>query len=163
MGSGHILGHLLWQSGLPQRSGLLLIRCLCKCSPWAWSWLFHPHAALGQMHLCFPLLSFLPGHGSPCSSADRTHRKQGVCKSGQLLGKQVSTNAVTVSPLHCGLGVSPWAHASGGAVRASHRPLVSHIALKPSKGVCLPFVRPQDLCVQYMAPYTHTEGISPTM
>ena len=31
MGSGHILGHLLWQSGRPQRSGLLLICCLCKC------------------------------------------------------------------------------------------------------------------------------------
>ena len=33
MGSGHILGHLLWQSGLHQRSGLLLICCLCKCPP----------------------------------------------------------------------------------------------------------------------------------
>ena len=31
MGSGHILGHLLWQSGLYQRPGLLLILCLCKC------------------------------------------------------------------------------------------------------------------------------------
>ena len=30
MCSGHILGYLLWQSGLHQRSGLLLIRCLCK-------------------------------------------------------------------------------------------------------------------------------------
>ena len=33
MCSGHILGHLLWQSGLHQRPGLLLIRCLCKCPP----------------------------------------------------------------------------------------------------------------------------------
>ena len=33
MGSGHILGHLLWKSGLHQRPGLLLIRCLCKCPP----------------------------------------------------------------------------------------------------------------------------------
>ena len=41
--------------------------------------------------------------------------------------------------------------------------LLVHIALQPSKGVCLPFVRPQDLCVQYMVRNTHTEGISPTM
>ena len=32
MGSWHIPGHLLWQSVLPQRSGLL-IRCLCKSPP----------------------------------------------------------------------------------------------------------------------------------
>ena len=29
--------------------------------------------------------------------------------------------------------------------------LLVHIALQPSKGVSLPCVRPQDLCVQYMA------------
>ena len=33
MGSGHILGHLLWQTGLHQRSGFLLICCLYKCPP----------------------------------------------------------------------------------------------------------------------------------
>ena len=33
MGSGHILGHLLQQSGLHQRSGHLPMGCLCKCPP----------------------------------------------------------------------------------------------------------------------------------
>ena len=41
--------------------------------------------------------------------------------------------------------------------------LLVHIALQPSKGVCLPCVRPQDLCVQYMAPSTYTQAISPTV
>ena len=31
-----------------------------------------------------------------------------MCKSGQLLGKQASTNAVSICTLHCGLGASPW-------------------------------------------------------
>ena len=33
MGSGHILDYLLWQSGLHQKSGLLLICCLYRCPP----------------------------------------------------------------------------------------------------------------------------------
>ena len=41
--------------------------------------------------------------------------------------------------------------------------LLVHMALQPSKGVSLPCVRPQDLCVQYMARTTHTQGISPTV
>src|SRR5574341_369520 len=41
--------------------------------------------------------------------------------------------------------------------------LLLHIALQPYKGVSLPCVRPQDLCVQYMARTTHTQGISPTV
>lgn len=41
--------------------------------------------------------------------------------------------------------------------------LLVHMALQPAKGVSLPCVRPQDLCVQYMARTTHTEGISPTL
>ena len=41
--------------------------------------------------------------------------------------------------------------------------LLAHIALQQSKGVSLPCVRPQDLCVQYMVRNTHTDGISPTM
>jgi len=47
-----------------------------------------------------------------CSSATRS--KQGVCKCQQLLRKQASTNAISICPLHCGLGASPWAHAPGG-------------------------------------------------
>ena len=81
MGSGHILGHLMWQSGLHQRSGLLLICCLCKCPPWARPRLFQPHAALGQLHLCFPESSCLPGHGRPCSSANRPHGVSRACVS----------------------------------------------------------------------------------
>ena len=41
--------------------------------------------------------------------------------------------------------------------------LLVHIALQPSKGVCLPCVRHQDFCVQYMARTTHTHSISPAM
>ena len=41
--------------------------------------------------------------------------------------------------------------------------LLVHKALQPSKGVSLPCVRPQELCVQYMARTTHTQGISPTL
>ena len=41
--------------------------------------------------------------------------------------------------------------------------LLVHIALQPPKGVSLPCVRPHELCVQYMAPNTHTQGISPTV
>ena len=33
--------------------------------------------------------------------------KQVVCKGGQFLGKQASTNVVSICPLHCGLGASP--------------------------------------------------------
>ena len=41
--------------------------------------------------------------------------------------------------------------------------LLVHIALQPFKGVSLPCVRPHDLCVQYMARNTHTQGISPNV
>ena len=41
--------------------------------------------------------------------------------------------------------------------------LLVHIALQPSKGVSLSCVRTQDLCVQYMARTTHTQGISQTV
>ena len=50
-----------------------------------------------------------------------------------------------------------------GEVQASTDLLLVHMALQPAKGVSLPCVRPQDLCVQYMSRTTHTQGISPTM
>ena len=41
--------------------------------------------------------------------------------------------------------------------------LLVHMALQPAKGVSIPCVRPQELCVQYMAQTTRTQGISPTV
>ena len=62
--------------------------------------------------------------------------------------------------------IVPWEQAPEhmlleGGVQASTDLLLVHMALQPSKGVSLPCVRPQDLCVQYMARTTHTQGISP--
>ena len=144
MFSGHILGHLLWQSGLHQRPGLLLIRCLCKCPPWAWPRLFLPHAALGQIHLCFPHSSYLPGHGSTCSSADRPHELSRACvrvgswwenRHPQMCSQSVLFNvAWEQAPEHMLLE---------GGVRVPTDILLVHRALQLSKGVSLPCVRPR--------------------
>ena len=48
-----------------------------------------------------------------------------------------------------------------GGFWASHRLPVSPRSPATIKGVSLPCVKPQDLCVQYMARNTHTQGISP--
>ena len=164
MGSGHILGHLLWQSGLPQRSELLLIRCLLNCPSWSWPQLFHLHAALGQMHLCFPHPSCLPGHGRPCYSADRPH---GLSRLFVSVGSCCETG-IQKCDLNLSsslwLGIKPLSTCSlRGESRLPTDLLLVHRALQPSKGVSLPSVRTQDLCVQYMARTTPTQGISPTM
>ena len=116
------------------------------------------------MHPCFPHPSCLPGHGSPCSRADRPHGVSRACVSWAVVGK----TGIYKCSLHLSsslwLGSKPlstcsWRGESGVPTDL----LLLHIALQPYKGVSLPCVRPQDLCVQYMARTTHTQGISPTV
>ena len=164
MGSGHILDYLLWQSGLHQKAGLLLICCLYRCPPWASPRLFHPLAALAHMHLSFPHPSCLPGHGSPCSSADWPHGVSRACISVGSCWvnrhpQMWSQSVLFIVAWEQALSTCTWTGESGLPTDLQ----LVHIALQPSKGVCLPCVRPQDLCVQYMARSTYTQAISPTV
>ena len=96
-----------------------------------------------------------------CRSDTRT--KQGMCKGGQLMGKQASTNSVSICPLQCGLGASPWAHAPGGGSLSSHSLPVSPHSPAIIYGCFSSLCQTQYLCVQYMARNTHTQGISLTV
>ena len=116
------------------------------------------------MHFYFTHSSCLPDDDSPCSSADRPQRVSracvsvGSCRENRHPQMRSQSAFFTVAweqaPEHM-----LWRGESGVPTDL----LLLHIALQPYKGVSLPCVRPQDLCVQYMARTTHTQGISPTV
>ena len=134
-----------------------------KCPPWAWRQIFHPQATLGQMHLRFPHPSCLPGHGSPCSSEDQPHRLSRVCAREGSFCKNWHRQMQSQSVIFIVASVQAPDHISWRAESRLRKDLLLfHIALQPSKGVSVPCVTPQDLCVQYMAWTNHTHGISPT-
>jgi len=161
--SVHILGHLLWQSGLHHRSGFLQIRCLCKCPPWAWPRLYHPHAALGQMHLCCPHPNCLPGHGSPCSSADRPHGVSMACVSvgSTLENRHPQMRSQSVLFIVVGsklLSTSSWRGDSGLPTDF----LLVHVALQPLRVFLFPVSSPRT-CVSniWLEPLTPRAYLQP--
>ena len=116
------------------------------------------------MHLCCPHPNCLPGHGSPCSSANRPHGVSRACVSmgSSFENRHPQMRSQSVRFIVVGsklLSTSSWRGESGLPTDL----LLVHIALQPSKGVSLPCVRPQDFCVQYLARTTHTQSLPPTV
>ena len=115
------------------------------------------------MHLCFPHPSCLPGHGSPCSNADRPHRVSRVCvrvgSCWENRHPQMRSQSV--------LFIVAWEQAPEhmlleGGVQASTDLLLVHIALQSSMGICLPLSDPRT-CVSniWLEPLTPRAYLQP--
>ena len=115
------------------------------------------------MHLCFPHPSFMPGHGSPCSSADRPHGLSRACVSVGSCWENRHPQMRSQSVLF----IVAWEQAPEHMLLEGESGLPTdlllvHIALQPSKGVSLPCVRPRT-CVSniWLEPLTPRAYLKP--
>ena len=125
--------------------------------------LFDPHAALGQMHLCFPHSNCLPGHGCPCSSADWPRGLSRACVRLDSWWETLHPEMRSQSVLfNVAWEQAPEHMLLEGGVRVPTDILLVHRALQLSKGVSLPCVRPRT-CVSniWLEPLTPRAYLQP--